>query len=285
MRTGSRLGGRALGAGIGIVALCTATLPLAACGPFGAGGTTASTSITTSSASPSVTDGPTAATPSATASRSSTPTGTAVTSPATSGGSSQIATMSGGNGLARRLVLGTGAVPAGWQVAAPRDSGGYRMTICGVDIEPNAPVDGAQKRWQQTATGPFLEQHVRVYGDKTAATVVERLRRAVPGCSSYTATDASGGSGSYRVSQLPVAGTRPGTVSWRQSLRLPGLGSPTGTSGTSTPTPAASGPLLIQDVAVTRKGSSVVLLASYSVNVTPQPQVLTTAVAALNKIP
>lgn len=216
------------------------------------------------------------------------------------GGQASIATMTGGNGMGRRLVLGAGAVPPGWSDSTPRETGGYRMTICGVDLEPSAPIDGAQKRWQNSPNGPFLEQHVRVYADQTASTVLNGLARAIPSCPGYTATDSSGGSATYTVEPLSVPGAS-GFVTWRQKLTLP---QPTAAATTQVPSPipsatalttpttvapsptasaatAALAPVLIQDVAVTKRGTSIILLASYSVGATPQPQVLETAVKAV----
>lgn len=160
-----------------------------------------------------------------------------------------------------------------------------------------------QKRWQVSANGPFLEQHVRVYTGGTAAAVVAALQRAIPGCRSYTVAD-GGGTAVYRVEPLRVAGAGDDIVSWRQRLTLPAPPAPTTTveptaaasptSPTTLPTATATGtpvpspttaqqpaPVLVQDVAVTRRGSSVVLLASYSINQPPQADVLATAVKAL----
>lgn len=227
------------------------------------------------------------------------PTTAATTASPTGGGRQSIATLDGGNGMAKKLVLDDKAVPAGWQDSTPRETGGYRMSVCGVDLEPNAPLDGAQKRWQYSASGPFLEQHVRVYTGGAAAAVVARLKKAVPGCTTYTSTE-GGSRATYQVQKLTVPGADGGIVTWRQRLRLPAPApatSPTATTGeaspsrpttptttaTAAPTAAspAAGPELVQDVAVTRRGSSVVLLASYAVNQSPQPEVLATAVRAL----
>lgn len=216
-----------------------------------------------------------------------------------SGGQQSIATLEGGNGMARPLILGAKAVPAGWQDSTPRETGGYRMTICGVDLEPNAPLDGAQARWQYSPSGPFLEQHVRVYSGGTARAVVGALAAAIPRCTQYTSTDGRT-SATYRVEKLSVPGADSGFVTWRQRLTLPEPAPATTTPATSatsatalptTPTPASTptattgaaqpAPVLVQDVAVTRRGSSVILLASYAVSTSPQPEVLATAVRAL----
>ncbi|GAB96732.1 hypothetical protein BJY21_003013 [Kineosphaera limosa] len=227
---------------------------------------------------------------------------TQIPSPTGAGGQQSAGTMPGGNGMAQVLVLGDEAVPPGWVDATPRETGGYRMSVCGVDLEPTSPLDGAQRRWQLSANGRFLEQHVRVYTGGTAAAVVANLQRAIPSCTSYTTRD-GGGTATYRVERLRVAGAGADIVAWRQKLTLPravpqSTQAPTApaspTSPTALPTAAATTAAapttavepaqsheLIQDVAVTRRGSSVVLLASYSIDQAPQADVLATAVKAL----
>lgn len=253
------------------------SVSLAACSVFGVSAPTPSPTVTAPLGAPTAetmppTTSPTSSGPSA--------------SPTSSGGQQAIATLQGGNGMARTLVLGDKAVPAGWQDSTPRETGGYRMTVCGVDLEPSAPLDGAQKRWQYSANGPFLEEHVRVYSGGTARAVVGALQRAIPRCTQYTTTDGQT-SATYRVERLAVPGADAGVVTWRQRLTLPAPqpAATTATSPATAPVPTATAttaaPVLIQDVAVTRRGSSVVLLASYSVNTPPQPEVLATAVRAL----
>ncbi len=248
---------------------------LAACGAFGGATTSASgtpepMTVATAEMMPSPSGSSASASPE-----------TATSSGPAADATPPVATMTGGNGMGSKLILGPAAVPAGWQVSTPRETGGYRMTLCGVDLEPNAPIDGAQKRWQNSPTGPFLEQHVRVYADKTATAVVSGLAKAIPGCRGYTAADASGGSATYTVEQLKVAGAPAGFVTWRQRLTLPAP-QPASSASPGSPAPrTAASPVLYQDVAVTRWGSSVVLLASYSVGQPPQPQILAGAVRAL----
>ncbi len=230
-------------------------------------------SMTDPSADPSgATTGPTSA--------ASTPPPTGTAAP------SNVSTLPGGNGTAMRLVLPTSALPAGWADAEPRETGGYRMTVCGVDLEPASPLDAAQRRWQRAASGPFLEQHVRVYSGHTARDVVARLRAALPACSSYRQ-----GAQTFTVRPITATGAGRSVAAWRQSAVLPlPTATPTATGSATTPatpapptatgsaTSAAPTATLVQDVAVLKVGSSVVLVSSYAVDTTPQPDVLAAAV-------
>lgn len=222
---------------------------------------------------PPVTDGPTGSglTPSSSAPTPATPaTSGATPSPA----DTNIATLQGGSGASKVLVLPDSAAPAGYQAVPARDTGSYRMSVCGVDLEPSVPVDGAQKRWQ--SGNDYLEEHVRTYSDKTAQNVLVALRSALPTCTTYT-----NGSSTYTVEKLAMPKAATDTVGWRQRLTLPAQPAPTSTaSPTAAPTPQTPH-VLIQDVAVTAKGTSIVLLASYAVDVAPQPQVLTTPLQKL----
>lgn len=283
-------------AGLGI---CLASASaLAGCGLLGAGGQTATV---TQTAAPGPTN---AVTPED--SPSPTPTSASPSAP----DPTEVSTLPGGNGMALPLLLSDNFLPVGWTGTIPRDSGGFRMTICGVDIEPKEPLDGASKRWQQTPTGPFLEQHVRVYQGGTARDVLAALKEAIPGCRQYTATDARGGSSSFTVSPLSLRSATRDTVQWRQKLvpaqPAPGANTPAGgstsesttTSSTLTPgasTPAgtatstsratASTPVLTQDVVVARIGSSTVMLVSYAVDQTPSAALMDSALSAALTLP
>lgn len=273
-RVGRRRGGAVATRPLGLAAAAAgAAVSLSACSVFGVSAPTPSPTATTPLGAPTAETMP----------PTTSPTSTGPAPSGTPSGQQAIATLQGGNGMARKLILGDKAVPAGWQDSTPRETGGYRMTVCGVDLEPSAPLDGAQTRWQYSPNGPFLEQHVRVYSGGTARAVVGALEKAIPRCSQYTSTDGQT-SATYRVERLVVPGAGAGVVTWRQRLTLPAP-QPATTAATSpaapTPTATPAAPVLIQDVAVTRRGSSVVLLASYSVNAAPQPEVLATAVRAL----
>lgn len=180
--------------------------------------------------------------------------------------------MKGGNGSAAPLLVPTSALPSGWTATKARDTRGYRMTVCGVDLEPSEPVDGAQQNWRRSSGGPYLEQHVRVYPDATAQRVVAALARKMPGCTTYTAKDDKGQS-TFAVEKRALKGAPSGTVAWRQ--RVP-LVVPVAASG-PTATPTTRTVEVVQDVAVRRVGAAVVLVNAYAVEADPDDAVLVTA--------
>ncbi|GAB49235.1 hypothetical protein MOPEL_099_00350 [Mobilicoccus pelagius NBRC 104925] len=180
--------------------------------------------------------------------------------------------MKGGNGSASPLLVPTSALPSGWTATKARDTRGYRMTVCGVDLEPTAPLDSAQQNWQGSIAGPYLEQHVRVYPDATAAKVVADLAKKVPGCRSYTAKDAKGQS-TFAVETLALKGAPSGTVAWRQKVPL--FVPVAGASPSASPTMRSVE--VVQDVAVRRVGAAIVLLNAYAVEKNPDDAVLVTA--------
>lgn len=127
------------------------------------------------------------------------------------------------------------------------------MTICGVDLEPAKPLATGQRNWGRSTSGPYIEQHVRLYEGDTARTVIGGLHTTLPTCTEYTATDKRGTS-SFAVEPLTVPGAPRGTVAWRQrvSVAVPGPTTPTNTQ-------------VVQDVAVVRRGAAVLLFNSYGV--------------------
>lgn len=135
----------------------------------------------------------------------------------------------------------------------PRRLDAYRMTICGVDLEPAKPLATGQRNWGRTTSGPYIEQHVRLYEGDTASTVIGGLATTMPTCTGYTATDDRGTS-SFTVEPLTVPDAPKGTVAWRQrvAVAVPGPTAPTNTQ-------------IVQDVAVVRRGAAVVLFNSYAV--------------------
>lgn len=267
----------------------TAVLGLGACAPGGDPETTVTETVI---------DGPTTATTPETSPSPATP--TTSTTP-TAPDPTEVSTLPGGNGMALPLLLSENFLPAAWSITTPRDSGGFRMTICGVDIEPAEPIDAAAKRWQQTPTGPFLEQHVRVYDNSTARDVLAALKAAIPGCRQYTATDAKGGASSFAVSPLTLRSADRNTIQWRQRLLPAGTGAATSPAAPTSPatqaapsTPATSAPtagspaelpVLTQDVVVARIGSSTVMLVSYAVDQTPSVALLDAALSAAKTLP
>lgn len=159
-------------------------------------------------------------------------------------------------------LIGTTALPKGW-----RDSNSqgvdYRVTVCGVDLEPEPPAFATSVRFSEGPVGPFLEQHVRVYRSDVASGVIAGLRKALPGCTSYQARGSAAGSptATYRVAPLTVKGAPAESVAWRQTTtgELP----------------------ITSDLVLVRRGDTAVLLMSYALRKTPDPAVLEAAVAAL----
>jgi hypothetical protein len=153
-------------------------------------------------------------------------------------------------------------LPADW-----RDSNSqgvdYRLTICGVDIEPRPPTRATSIRFSQGSVGPFLEQHVRIYDDDVASGVIAGLREALPGCDSYEAAGTAEGSptASFSVEPLTVAGAPNESVAWRQTSQGD--------------IPITSDQLLV------RRGDVAVLFVSYALKAVPDPAVLEQAARAL----
>ena len=160
------------------------------------------------------------------------------------------------------LLITADALPRGW-----RDSNSqgvdYRVSVCGVDLEPEPPVGATSIRFSQGPLGPFLEQHVRVYDGPVPAEVVAGLREALPGCTGYTVE--GGGpdrpTARFDVAPLTVQGAPKESVAWRQ------------TSKGQLPVTA--------DLVLVDRGDAAVMLMSYAIRSAPDPRVLERAVAAL----
>jgi hypothetical protein len=155
-------------------------------------------------------------------------------------------------------------LPAGWRTS-DTSGDGYRTTFCGVDMEPAAPVDSAHYRFSQGPVGPFLEQHIRSYDGNTAAEVIGAIKAALPGCRESEATgDETSPPVRFAVKPLDlssVAASGPDTVAWQQK--------------------AADGTGVVSDVVLTRRGTTAVLLVSYSLRDEPDRDALTAAFAAV----
>lgn len=163
---------------------------------------------------------------------------------------------------ATELLITSDALPRGW---GDSNSQGvdYRVTVCGVDLEPEPPVRAASIRFSKGPLGPFLEQHVRVYDSEVAGRVIADLARALPDCERYEAQGSTEGgpSATFEVEPLEVAGAPEDSVAWRQTVqgRLP----------------------VTSDQLLVRRGPAAVLLVSYAIRAEPDPDVLTRALAAL----
>jgi hypothetical protein len=162
-------------------------------------------------------------------------------------------------------LIDSGVLPQGW-----RDSNSqgvdYRVTVCGVDLEPEPPAFATSARFSQGPVGPFLEQHVRVYRRDVVSGVIGQLEKALPGCSRYTArgTSADSPTATFTVEPLRVEGAPAQSVSWRQTSQgeLP----------------------ITSDLVLVRRGDTGVLLMSYAIRKAPDPAVLEAALAALPQV-
>lgn len=217
---------------------------------------------------------PAATAPAPTQTPGATPPPTSAAGSGTPTSTSSVAKLDGGDGSALPLMVPLSALPPGWKEAPARNTRGYRMTVCGVDLEPVAPVDGAQANWESSTAGDNLEQHVRVYKGNTATSVATALHKAVPTCKNYEAKDAQGGKSSFTVEKLALRGIPNGAVVWRQRVDYP---VPQAATATAAPKTVE----VVQDVAVRRVGSAIVLLNSYGVAKTPDDTALTAALKAL----
>ncbi len=164
------------------------------------------------------------------------------------------------------LLITHAALPSGqgW-----RDSNSqgvdYRLTVCGVDLEPVAPRAATSVRFSRGAVGPFLEQHVRVYERDETSAVITALQAALPTCTEYSAkgTRPDSPTATFTVEPLTVKGAGPDTVAWRQTSQgdLP----------------------ITSDILITRRGNATVTLMSYALRGEPDTAVLSSALAALPK--
>lgn len=160
------------------------------------------------------------------------------------------------------FLLDAADLPSGW-----RDSNSqgvdYRVTVCGVDLEPEPPAYATSVRYSKGPLGPFLEQHVRVYRSDVTGPVITKLRAALPTCTQYQArgTSPQSKTATFSVEPLTVKGAPEDSVAWRQTSQgeLP----------------------VTSDLLLTRRGTTAVLLMSYALKAKPDPAVLEAAVASL----
>ncbi|WP_435743830.1 hypothetical protein [Nocardioides sp. SYSU DS0663] len=164
------------------------------------------------------------------------------------------------------LLISADDLPPGWSDSNSQGLD-YRVEVCGVDLEPEDPVRATSIRFSRGPLGPFLEQHVRVYRSDVASGVVANLRAALTDCTEYAATGSRPDSPEARfaVEPLTVDGAPAESVAWRQ------------TSQGDLPVTA--------DVLLVPRGDAAVLLMSYALRATPDPEVLANAVAALPEAP
>jgi hypothetical protein len=152
-------------------------------------------------------------------------------------------------------------LPDGWRTSNTSGDG-YRTTICGVDLEPAAPVDFVHYRFAKGPVGPFLEQHVRSYTGDTAAAVIGAIQTALPGCREFEAAgDEDSPAVRFSVEPLTLSAAGPDTVAWRQE--------------------PADGSGVVSDIVLTRRGNTAVLLMAYGLRDEPDRAALTAALAAV----
>lgn len=157
-------------------------------------------------------------------------------------------------------------LPGTWRDSEPPGPG-FKQLVCGVDIEPQKPVDGGAIRYSQGGLGPFLAQHVRIHSDAmTPAAVVRDLKASLPGCTSYETKGNKADSPTVRfdVEPLEVAGLPANAVAWRQ----------TSTSGAG----------LTTDMVLMNDDHALVAFVSYALKDIPDPQVLEDAVGAVERM-
>lgn len=166
----------------------------------------------------------------------------------------------------KQWVITVGDLPKGWRESSP-PSGDFRVTVCGVDLEPALAIRAGAWRWSKSPVGPFLEQHVRVYRDDQAQQVITALQAALTSCTRTEVPKSPNSSEkvTYTITPITVAGAGPDSVAWRQTL-------------------VADRPIT-SEIVLTRRGRTAVLFNSYALGSTPDPLVLTRAVAALQATP
>lgn len=166
---------------------------------------------------------------------------------------------------AKELLIDAADLPSGWRDSSPPGAG-FRMTVCGVDLEPAEPVGRAKARWAVSPVGPFLYEYVRVHSDaEVPARVVSELTAALPTCREFTTRGESPTSpeATFSLDALKVEALPRDSVAWRM---VPKTGSP-----------------VIQDVVLVARAETLVALLSASLNGPPDPAVLAAALSALER--
>jgi len=166
----------------------------------------------------------------------------------------------------KQWVIKVGDLPQGWRESNP-PVGDFRVTVCGVDLEPALAIRAGAWRWTQSPVGPFLEQQVRVYRDDQAQQVISALKAAMRTCTKTEVPKSTNSSetATFTIKAITVAGAGPDSVAWRQTL--------------------VSDQPITSEVVLTRRGRTAVLFNSYTVGSKLDPNVLVRAVAALQATP
>lgn len=161
----------------------------------------------------------------------------------------------------RASLITADALPAGF-----RDSTGvapgYRLTLCGVDLEPTPASDHVATRFAVSEIGPFVEQRVRRYPDDSQQRVLTAMAAALRTCTTTAAEDPSrpGQRTTFVITPLDVGRFADQSVAWHQE-----------------PT---SGPHVPTDVVLMRRGRTIALVTSYTFGRSTDPAAIRAAAAA-----
>lgn len=163
-------------------------------------------------------------------------------------------------------VINVVDLPKGWHESSP-PSGDFRVTVCGVDIEPVLATRAGAWRWSQSGVGPFLAQQVRLYRDDQAHEVIDALKAALPGCTTTQVPRSAGSKEmvTFTIEPISIAGAGSDTIAWRQTL--------------------VSDKPVTSEIVLTRRGRTAVLFNSYTIGTRLDRNVLVQAVAALQQTP
>lgn len=133
--------------------------------------------------------------------------------------------MPDGDGSALELVPTTLRLPADWS-SAPADGPHYRTQVCGVDLDPEKPVDAAQRRWAYSDAA-YLESEVHLFADDAGRAAAEQAAAAVTGCRGYgvreDGTETALGEGDLDVAITPVPGAPEGWTVWTETTEGTGM--------------------------------------------------------------
>jgi hypothetical protein len=167
------------------------------------------------------------------------------TAPAAGGADGAPSRSTPGTGGVRAQLISAGDLPDGFRDSAGA-SPGYRLTLCGVDLEPTPVLDEAAARFAVSEIGPFVEQRVRRYPDDSQERVLTALAAALRTCTSTVAKDPSRPTQrtTLAISPLDVGDYGDQSVAWHQE-----------------PT---SGPHVPTDVVLMRRGRTIALVTSYT---------------------
>lgn len=133
--------------------------------------------------------------------------------------------MPGGDGTALGLVPEVLELPPDWS-AAPPDGPHYRTEVCGVQLDPQQPVDAVQRRWAYL-DAEYLESEVHLFADDRGRQAAAAALEAVASCPGYgVAEDGSEtalGAGELDVTVTQVPGAPDGWAVWSETTEETGM--------------------------------------------------------------